>query len=193
MLFGGRQRQALRVTVHFRQRVGQRTRIAGQLGAAAVGVVLARARNGELNQHRRDRREDQHQKREHWIRVPSSRRPKNMPKCASAEIAPAIVAVIVEVRMSRWLDVSELVRKHPAQLARGQQLDNAGRRGDRGVLWIAAGGERIRLRFVDQVNPGHRQAGAGGELAHHPVELRCARRIDLPGIVELSTIASENQ
>ena len=60
MLFGRYQGQALGVTLHFRQRIGERVRVAADLGAAAVGLEFARARNRHLDQHRRDRRQNHH-------------------------------------------------------------------------------------------------------------------------------------
>ncbi len=43
----------LRVAIDLRQRICERSRIAGNLGAAAIGFVFASARNGELDQHAR--------------------------------------------------------------------------------------------------------------------------------------------
>ena len=49
---------ALRAHLQLAQRVDQAVRAAGDLGAAGVGGELARARDGRLDQRRRNRRED---------------------------------------------------------------------------------------------------------------------------------------
>ena len=54
----------------------------------------------------------------------SSRPPKNIAKFAMAEIAPAIVAVIVEIRMSRCFTCAA-VRHHAAHLALRQHAQDA--------------------------------------------------------------------
>ena len=54
------------------------------------------------------------------------------------------------------LHVGELVRHHAAELALGEDAHDAGGRGNRGVLRIAAGGEGVGLVLVDEVDARHR-------------------------------------
>src|SRR6516225_6662538 len=70
-------------------------RIAGQLSATAVGGVLAGSADRHLYQHRsQGARKIANKAASPPPRLPLPRRPppKNMPNCASIEIAPAIVA-----------------------------------------------------------------------------------------------------
>ena len=83
------------------------------------------------------------------------------------------------------LDVRKLVRHHAAQFACTQQLQYASRRRNRRVLRIAAGCERVGLRFIDDIDPGHRQSGALRELSHDAVKLRRACSVDFLRVVHL--------
>jgi hypothetical protein len=79
--------------------------------------------------------------------------------------------------------VRELVRHHAFDLVAAQRLEQAGGRGDRGVLRVAAGREGIRLRILDDVDPGLGQAGACGEVADQAVEFRRSRLVDRLGAI----------
>jgi hypothetical protein len=67
------------------------------------------------------------------------------------------------------------VGEHRAQLAAVQQLEDPLRTADRGVARVAAGGEGVGLGRRAHVEPGHRLAGLGGQLAHDRVDLRRLR------------------
>ena len=82
-------------------------------------------------------------------------------------------------------DMRQLVREHCAQFVRGQELQDAGRRRDSRMLWVASGRERIGLRLVDEINLRHRQPGARSELRDGVVELRRGGRVDFPSAIEL--------
>jgi len=81
-----------------------------RLGASAntatqiVSRIFARAADRHLNHHGGERRQERNQHRRNrpgpsWL----SRWRKNIPNCASMEIAPAMVAVIVMMSVSRFL------------------------------------------------------------------------------------------
>src|SRR5579884_1113531 len=55
-----RKRQALRVGVKFGQRAGKSIGISSKVCAGLIGLVFARTRNSELDEHRRKRRKEQH-------------------------------------------------------------------------------------------------------------------------------------
>ena len=69
------------------------------------------------------------------------------------------------------LDVGELVGDHALELVAVEGAEDAGRRGDGGVLGVAPGGEGVGLVAADQKDPRRRDAGVGGEAADHLVEL----------------------
>ena len=62
-------RDLLRVRVDLLERPGERLARAEQLGAAAVGFVLARTRERHLQERGRDRREDHHRNRAEDVAV----------------------------------------------------------------------------------------------------------------------------
>ncbi len=79
--------------------------------------------------------------------------------------------------------VREFVCQHASQLARAQELEDA-RGGRKGRIRAAPGCERVRLRFVDQVHPGHRQPCAARQLLDGRIERWRGGRVDLTGVVE---------
>ena len=76
-------------------------------------------------------------------------------------------------------DVAELVRHHARDLLARQVAQQAGGGRHRGMLGIAAGREGVRLVLVDQVDLGHRQVGALGELLDDAEEFGGGLRPDL--------------
>ena len=102
-----------------------------------------------------------------------------MPNCASIEIAPAMVAVIVMVSVSWFLMCASSCAITPATSSRDSMLQQAGGHRDRGVLGIAAGGERVGLRIVHEVDARHRQSGALRKLAHQTHEVGRRALVDL--------------
>ena len=68
-------------------------------------------------------------------------------------------------------DVRELVADDPLELLAVELLQEAGGDGDRGVLRVAPGGERIRRRVIDEVDPRCRDAGRHRQLVHHVDQL----------------------
>ena len=72
---------------------------------------------------------------------------------------------------------------HAAELLAAERLHEPGGHGDRGVLRIPAGGERVRLRVVHQEHPRHRQSGPSGERGHEVHQIGRGARIDLMGAV----------
>ena len=89
---------------------------------------------------------------------------------------PSATAAATELmRMSRLRDVRELVGEHAAQLVLVDDLQQALRHGDGGVLGVAAGRERVRLRGGADVDGRHRHVGPLGQVADDRVELRAPR------------------
>jgi len=82
-------------------------------------------------------------------------------------------------------DMRQFVCHDAPNLACRQELKDAARRRYRRVVGIATSGESIGLPFVDQIHPGHRQAGALGKFPNHPIELRRRAHIDLARVVHL--------
>ena len=109
--------------------------------------------------------------------------PKNMPNCASIEIAPAMVAVIVMISVSRFLMCASSCAITPAASSRESICNRPVFTATAAFSRIAAGRERIRLRIVDDVDARHRQAGAARELLHQRVEVGRGARVDLLGAV----------
>jgi hypothetical protein len=193
---GRRHGNAAGVGVDLHQRVGQGVRVAGDLGAAAVGLELARAGDRHLDQAGGQGRQQGHGDGGDRVggRPFSSRPPKNIAKLASAEIAPAMVAEIVEIRMSRCFTWASSWAITPRSSRATEHLQDAGGGRHGGVLGVAAGGEGVGLVFVDDVDLGHRQLGPPGQLAHHVVEVgRGLVSSTSCALYMRSTILSENQ
>ena len=139
---------------------------AGDGRAAGVGVELARPRDGRLNQHRGDRRQDD--RREQRDRIGASPvvvapPPKNIANRDIIMMAAASVAATELVRMSRCLTCASSCAEHAFELLVVQHLQDAfGRRHGR-MLRIASGRERVRRRLRDDVAARLRQARARGQ------------------------------
>jgi hypothetical protein len=80
------------------------------------------------------------------------------------EMAPAMVAEMVEIRMSRFFTCASSCAITPRS-SRSESMQDAGGRRHRGIVRVAPGGEGVGLRLVDEIDLGHRQLGALGELA----------------------------
>ena len=100
-------------------------------------------------------------------------------------IAAPIAEATDWIRMSRLLDVGELVGEDAAQLVLGEQFGDPAGDGDRGVLGVAAGGEGVGLVLGDHVEARHRQAGARRQFAHDLVEPRRFGLLDRLGAAHL--------
>ena len=105
--------------------------------------------------------------------------PKNKREIGEhAQIAPAIVAVIVMISVSRFLDMGELMGEDARQLLVAEDAQQPGGRRDGGVGGIAAGGEGVRLRLVDDIDLRHRQLGPVRQLLDEADEFRCRAGVD---------------
>ncbi|MNL35003.1 hypothetical protein D3C87_1570070 [compost metagenome] len=71
------------------------------------------------------------------------------------------------------------MRHHAGDLVIVESVKQPGRRGDRGILRIATGGKRVRLRAIDHIDARHRQAGIASEVTHDAVIFRGTALIDL--------------
>ena len=81
------------------------------------------------------------------------------------------------------LDVGEFVGQHTGQFALGHDAQNTLGDRDRGVLRVAARGERVRALVGNDVQLGHRQPGARGQGVHDAVELGRFGLADFAGAV----------
>ena len=133
------------------------------LRAETVGGIFARAADRHLHQHGGKRREDHHRER---------------PDDAHAAIVVVAIAAKEHAELRNHgdrtgdgrgnrhdqrvviFDMRQLVRDHAGDFLAAEMLQQTGGHGDGGILRIASGGERVRLRVVHQVNARHRQAGA---------------------------------
>jgi hypothetical protein len=109
--------------------------------------------------------------------------PKKKAKLPSMAIAPASVAVIVMISVSRFCTWASSCAITPATSSRRQAAQQAGGGGHGRVLRIAAGGEGIGLGLVDDVDLRHGQFGARRQIAHHAIEFRRGALVDLARIV----------
>jgi hypothetical protein len=110
-----------------------------------------------------------------------------------AEMAPAMVALMVEIRMSRcftWASSCAITPRSSRALSTRMMPVVAA---TAALLGVAAGGEGVGRVFVDQVDLGHREAGVGGEFTHHAYELRRGLSSTSRALYIFSTILSENQ
>ena len=69
--------------------------------------------------------------------------------------------------------VHELVAEHAAQFALVEDLQDALRAADGGVMLVTAGREGVGAHGRRDVDARHGLAGAGGQFTHDPVQFRC--------------------
>lgn len=170
----GRERQLPGAGLQFAQGRGQGQRIARELGARGVRLVLAGAADGELDHPGRDRPEDHDQQhaQEAGALVVVGAAYGNQPGEVDEEHhdggqgardgGDEDVAVV---------DMAQLMADDAAQLAFVEQLEDAVGAADRGVAGVAAGGEGVGRLGRGEVQARHGPAGRRGELADHAVEL----------------------
>ena len=173
--------RGLRVARDHAQRRRESLRVAGQLCGRRIRDVLPAAADRDLDQERRDRREDQRQQhdaqdddvarataavavaaaeeqraredpREHGDRPREHRGPRHQ--------AHVVVA-----------DVAHLVGEHALQLLLVEALEQAGRDGEDGLLGSAPGGERVGRVVRHDVDPRHRHPGGDREVLDHAKQL----------------------
>ena len=165
------------------QRRGERHGLSGDLGTTAVRAILARAADRHLHKHGGERSENDHQD--------------------DADNPQRIVAVAVATEQHAEIGqhgnrtgdgrghghhqriavahMRQFMGHHPRDLVRGKQAQQAGGRGDGGVLRIAPRGKGIGLRIVHDVNLGHGQAGTLREVFDQLIEFRCCLPVHLAG------------
>src|SRR5918996_3263902 len=165
--------------------VYQARRVASQKDRIGIGKELAPARNGELEELCEQRREQQQHQPEY----------RNDPT-QSSSAAPVAVASPPPHRTKEpvaqknnhtdesyrechyervaILDVRQLVSDHTLELVARELSEKSGGDGDGGVLGIAAGGERVGGRVVDDVDPRLGDAGRNAESFDDVVELLVA-------------------
>jgi len=155
----------------------QRQRISGELGAGLIGLVLPRARHRHPDHARRNRTEkgnQQHRQRVHTAAVAVS--------AAGVAGEHGHVGQVGDHRGHRAghtrdqdvavVDMGEFVTQNGAQFALVEDVEDAGRAADRGVARVAAGGKRVGVGGVTDVEPRHRLVRGGGQFPDHRVDLR---------------------
>ena len=167
------------------QRGSEAARIAGDLGADAVGLVFAGAADGHLHDHRRDGREDDQQDR-------ADRAEGVVPLVAAPEHHPELRQHPDRARQRcrdghdervAVLDMRQFMRDHAGNLALAHHVEQAGIHRDRPFLRVATGGEGVGLVLMDHIERGHRKAGARCEGSRHLVKPRRILRPDGLGVV----------
>src|SRR6266542_1304363 len=180
------QRAHTRGHLELLQCAGQRIRIAVDARARLVRAVLTRARDGEVNDRRGDRRENDHEQggeRVHAIvivrateaaederplRHVGEQRDRTGDGRRDARNQDVVVA-----------DMPELVRQHTGQLIARQDAHDARRDGDHRVSGVTSGGERAGRRAIDDGHPRLGQARVRRQLLDELVQLRCLFLADL--------------
>src|SRR5213594_1250805 len=175
-----RQRDLLAVRLELSQRRRERQWIVRERGALIVGAVLARTADGELDEHRRERQQDD---------------PEDHPDHPErARVAIVAIAAAEPHRPLRHLrhvadragdrcddghhervsvaNVPELVRQHAGEFPFGHDVEDPARHRDDRVLRVAAGGERVRRGLIDDEDAWRRETRGLGDAADDPVELR---------------------
>ena len=97
-------------------------------------------------------------------------------------MTPAIAAATELGEDVAVVDVHQLVAEHAAQLALVEQAEDALGAADRGVLRVAPGRKGVRGLGRADVEPRHRLAGRGRELADDAVHRRRLRLADRVGV-----------
>ena len=164
---GGRyHRPPLRIDIEFGQRAGQSIRIPSKVRAGGIRLIFARTRHGKLDQHGRNRAEDEHQQRTHspaatLIAIPEEKSKagqiRNRAGNGGCNRTDQDVAVI---------HVTQFMRQHTLKFLVIQEIKNALRHRNGCMARIASGGERIRRIGRDNVDLGHRQPDA----LRHPLD-----------------------
>src|SRR5262249_21882313 len=109
--------------------------------------------------------------------------PNSRSVCASIEMAPAIVAVIVHCQRVMVANVAEFVVDNSGDFVTAKRVKKPSRRADGGVPGISSDREGIGLRTIHQVDPRHRQAGTLCQFAYDGHEFGRAAFIDFLGVV----------
>ena len=174
---GGRV-QRVGVAADLLEGAGEAFRVAREQRAGGVGEVLALARDGEGDEARDDRREDDADQRDEQddagavavlVAVASDgsrRRTRSCaaPRSASSASAPISTTTVVMSSVSRLPMCDSSWASTPSSSRRSSFSSRPRVIGDRGVLWVAAGGEGVHRAVLDDVDLGHRQAGADAEV-----------------------------
>jgi len=164
---------------------GEPHRLATNLGAHPVGGIFARPADRHLNQHRRERRHDrsdQYANQAQGIVVfaaatePEGERREHRDRAGDGRGDRHGQGVTI-------LHMRQFVRHDTGDLFRRQCRQEAGRRGDRGVLGVATGCESIRLGIVHDVDPRHRQVCPRRQVFDDAVVLRGGPCVHFPGMV----------
>ena len=120
--------------------------------------------------------------------------PKKNANCERKPIAPASVAVIVMVSVSRCLMWASSWAITPASSSLSQVSQQAAGHRDRAVLGVAPGRERVGLVGLEQVDLGHRQPGAPRQLLDQADQARArSPRVTGRALCMRSTALSEFQ
>ena len=177
-----RDRDGLDTTLEGLERVRERAPFAEQLRGGRVGEILALPRDGELQDHRRDRRDEDRRQRaddaERAVVLVAAEQPAELEEVRDCRDCGA------DHRGDRRHEdvpvqhVGELVREHAANLLAGEVAHEALGDGHGRVLRAPARRKCVRLLGRDQVQPRHRQAGPLRQILDVGVDLGCGRPLE---------------
>ncbi|AGS71156.1 putative protein-tyrosine phosphatase [Streptomyces collinus Tu 365] len=180
----GGQRELLGAGLQLAQGAGEGQRVAGELGARGVGLVLPGAADGELDEAGGERAQDHDQQHAEQagavvvVRPADGDQPGEVDQEhdhrgeGAGDGGDQDVAVV---------DVAQFVADDPAQLALVEQAQDALGAAHGRVTRVAAGGERVGRLGRGDVQAGHGLAGLRGQLADHPVQRRGLELADRAG------------
>ena len=165
------------------QRRGQRKGIAADLRPGPVGGIFAGARDRHLHQRGGKGREDHHRHRaddaQPIIPPPAEeqreiRQKRDRPGKGRGDGHDRGVMVA---------DMGQFMGDDPGQFIPVEAVHQAACHGDGGIGRIAPGGKGIGLRGVDQIDRGHRQIGAAGQIGDHFGQAGAIARRHGPGLM----------
>ena len=153
------------------ERVGERQRAAEDLGAHPVGLELPLPRHGVLDDHRRDRADDQRGDRREGMAIAV------VAAAAEHEQVGQVPDGARHARRDRRdqhvavLDVGELVRDDALQLLGRHVAQDPGSDRDDGFARVPSGGERVGLFLLGDGHPGHGEPRALAQAIDHAIKL----------------------
>ena len=178
--------EAALIALELLQRRGEPARIAGELRALEVGVVLARAREAELQQAADGGREVEQQERgEGDVGIAQQPRRQVEDRQEQREIGQRLREAGHDVGQAHdgevvVADVADLVRQHAGELVQRQAAQQALGDADHGLVG-RAGGEGVERHAGDDVDARRgRQLGAPAQLVDDVEDLPAVARVERP-------------
>ena len=172
------------IAVELVERGGEPARIARELGALQIGVELARAREGELQQAAEGGREvEEQQRRQRDVGIAQQPRRQVEDRQDDRQIGEHLREAGHHVGQRHHREVvvahmAQLMRQHAGQLAHGEPPQQALGDADDGVAGLPRG-KRVERHAGDDVERRRcRQPGPPGELVDDVGDLAAVLRVD---------------